>query len=179
MLPYPPNAISLNQQEEKHRRRPLSCHNASTPTIPTTPAIPTPSTPEVAIGILAPALEEEELSSPALAVASPPAEELLSLAVLVIVVTLLLVLLEVDRFAEFVGITSVPVPAATPLVTFAATFGTMYVCTSEGRALNHDGVWPAANSEAIWLETAAELVRAAAMRDDGRAVSRTEMTETL
>jgi len=49
----------------------------------------------------------------------------------------------------------------------------------DGSAVYHDGVLPAANSDAIWLETAAELVRASATRDDGRAVSRTERRETL
>lgn len=32
--------------------------------------------------------------------------------------------------------------------------------TSVGRALYHDGVWPAANWDAIWAETASELVKA-------------------
>lgn len=50
---------------------------------------------------------------------------------------------------------------------------------SLGSAVNHVGVWPAENSEAIWLETAAELVRASAMTEDGSAVSRTLRTETL
>lgn len=45
--------------------------------------------------------------------------------------------------------------------------------------MNHDGVAPAANCEAIWLETAAELVRASATREDGRAVWRTLKIETL
>lgn len=45
--------------------------------------------------------------------------------------------------------------------------------------MNHAGVWPAENSDAISLETAAELVRASWMREDGRAVWRTEITETL
>lgn len=45
--------------------------------------------------------------------------------------------------------------------------------------MNHAGVWPAENSDAISLETAAELVRASWIREEGRAVWRTEMTETL
>jgi len=49
---------------------------------------------------------------------------------------------------------------------------------SDGSAVNHVGVWPAENSETIWLEAAAELVRASATREDGRAVCRTERTET-
>lgn len=49
----------------------------------------------------------------------------------------------------------------------------------EGRALYHEGVAPAANWEAIWLETAPELVRASATRDEGSAVWRTLRTETL
>jgi len=48
---------------------------------------------------------------------------------------------------------------------------------SDGRPVNHVGVWPAANSDAISLETAAELVRASCTRVDGRAVWRTERTE--
>jgi hypothetical protein len=50
---------------------------------------------------------------------------------------------------------------------------------SLGRAVNQLGVAPAANSDAISLETAAELVRASEIREDGSAVSRTERTETL
>lgn len=50
---------------------------------------------------------------------------------------------------------------------------------SDGRAVNQVGVWPALNSEAIWLETAAELVRASWIRVDGRAVWRTERTEPM
>jgi len=50
---------------------------------------------------------------------------------------------------------------------------------SDGSAVNHVGVLPAANSEAIWLETAAELVRASATTEDGSAVSRTLSTETM
>jgi len=49
---------------------------------------------------------------------------------------------------------------------------------SDGSAVNHVGVWPAANSEAISLDTAAELVRASWTMEDGRAVWRTERTET-
>lgn len=50
---------------------------------------------------------------------------------------------------------------------------------SDGSAVNHVGVWPAANSDAISLETAAELVSASAMREEGSAVWRTWMMETL
>lgn len=50
---------------------------------------------------------------------------------------------------------------------------------SDGSAVNQVGVWPALNSLAIWLETAAELVRASWITEDGRAVWRTERTETL
>ena len=48
-----------------------------------------------------------------------------------------------------------------------------------GRAVNHAGVEPAAKSAEISEATAAELVRASWMRVEGRAVWRTEMTETL
>lgn len=41
---------------------------------------------------------------------------------------------------------------------------------SVGSAENHVGVEPAANSEAIWLETAAESVIASETRDAGSAV---------
>jgi len=44
---------------------------------------------------------------------------------------------------------------------------------SLGRAANQDGVAPAMNSDAISEETAAELVKASATRDDGRAVAST------
>lgn len=50
---------------------------------------------------------------------------------------------------------------------------------SDGRAVNHVGVWPALNSDAISLEAAAELVSASRRREDGRAVWRTERTEML
>lgn len=132
--------------------------------------MPTPRIPPVAIA--APADEDEEDELELSEEVTLALEVELSLAVLVIVITLLLVLLRV-LFALFVGFTRVPVAVA------FATFGTKYVCTSVGRALNQEGVWPAANSEAISLETAAELVRASAIREEGRAVSRTEMTETL
>ena len=42
-----------------------------------------------------------------------------------------------------------------------------------GRAANHAGVLPAENSDAICEATAAELVRASASSEDGRAVART------
>jgi len=48
---------------------------------------------------------------------------------------------------------------------------------SDGSAVNQVGVWPALNSDAIWLETAAELVRASATMEDGSAVCRTDRTE--
>lgn len=51
--------------------------------------------------------------------------------------------------------------------------------TSEGRPEYQLGVSPAANSEEIWLATAAELVRASATRDEGSAVWRTWRTEAL
>lgn len=49
---------------------------------------------------------------------------------------------------------------------------------SDGSAVNQVGVWPALNSEATSLETAAELVIASWIKEDGRAVWRTERTET-
>ena len=57
--------------------------------------------------------------------------------------------------------------------------GMRYVCTSDGSAVNHVGVSPALNCDAISLDTAAELVSASATREDGRAVCRTWRTETL
>jgi len=50
---------------------------------------------------------------------------------------------------------------------------------SDGSAVNQVGVWPAMNSDAISLETAAELVAASWIREEGRAVWRTERTEML
>jgi hypothetical protein len=50
---------------------------------------------------------------------------------------------------------------------------------SVGRAVNQVGVSPAANWDAISLPTAAELVRASATRELGRAVWRTWMMELL
>jgi len=44
---------------------------------------------------------------------------------------------------------------------------------SVGSAANQEGVAPTENSDAISDETAAELVRASATRDDGSAVART------
>jgi len=58
------------------------------------------------------------------------------------------------------------------------TTGLRKVWMSVGRAVNQAGVEPAENSEAISLETAAELVRASWRREDGMAVSSTERTET-
>lgn len=48
-----------------------------------------------------------------------------------------------------------------------------------GRAVNHAGVEPAANSAEMSDATAAEFVRASWMRLEGRAVWSTEMTEAL
>lgn len=45
--------------------------------------------------------------------------------------------------------------------------------------MNHVGVSPAANSEASWEETPALFVRASAIREEGRAVWRTETTDNL
>lgn len=50
---------------------------------------------------------------------------------------------------------------------------------SLGRLVNQVGVSLWENSDAISLETASELVRASATREDGSAVWRTERTETL
>ena len=74
---------------------------------------------------------------------------------------------------------------AFPWMALALALGTeplddrRYVWIGVGRALNHVGVVPAANSDSTWLTTAGELVRASARREDGRAVSRTESTEML
>ena len=57
--------------------------------------------------------------------------------------------------------------------------GTRYVWISDGSAVYHVGVWPAANSEAISLEASAELVRASWTSEDGSAVWRTERREML
>ena len=45
--------------------------------------------------------------------------------------------------------------------------------------MNHVGVSPAANSEASWEETPALFVRASWIKDEGRAVWRTETTDNL
>ena len=50
---------------------------------------------------------------------------------------------------------------------------------SLGRALYQVGVSPAANSDAICEETAGELVRASARREEGRAVWRTWRMDAL
>lgn len=88
-----------------------------------------------------------------------------------------MLLLAPVTFAECVGPAETNVPE---FVTLGYSCdGTRYVCTSEGRAVNHAGVWPAANPEEMSAATAAEFVRASWTRVEGRAVWRTEMTESL
>lgn len=91
----------------------------------------------------------------------PPTEEAVAVAVAGVVVI------------------NAPVPAVDMVPVAFANAGIKYVCTAVGKAVNHAGVSPAANSEASWDETPAELVRASLMREEGRAVWRTETTERL
>lgn len=91
----------------------------------------------------------------------PPTEEAVAVAVAGVVVI------------------NAPVPAVDMVPVAFANAGIKYVCTAVGSAVNHAGVSPAANSEASWEETPAELVRASLMREEGRAVWRTETTERL
>lgn len=81
--------------------------------------------------------------------------------------------------AGVVVVINAPVPAVAMVPVAFANAGIKYVCTAVGSAVNHAGVSPAANSEASWEETPAELVRASLMREEGRAVWRTETTERL
>lgn len=81
--------------------------------------------------------------------------------------------------AGVVVVINAPVPAVDMVPVAFANAGIKYVCTAVGSAVNHAGVSPAANSEASWEETPAELVRASLMREEGRAVWRTETTERL
>lgn len=92
----------------------------------------------------------------------PPTEEVVAVAVAGVVVVI-----------------NAPVPAVDMVPVAFANAGIKYVCTAVGSAVNHAGVSPAANSEASWDETPAELVRASLMREEGRAVWRTETTERL
>lgn len=94
----------------------------------------------------------------------PPTEEAVAVAVAV---------------AGVVVVINAPVPAVDMVPVAFANAGIKYVCTAVGKAVNHAGVSPAANSEASWEETPAELVRASLMREEGRAVWRTETTERL
>lgn len=94
----------------------------------------------------------------------PPTEEAVAVAVAV---------------AGVVVVINAPVPAVDMVPVAFANAGIKYVCTAVGSAVNHAGVSPAANSEASWEETPAELVRASLMREEGRAVWRTETTERL
>lgn len=161
--------------------RPSFCcqtiYKANTPTKPTAPASPNPM---MFVGIDAPPVEDELSPCVAEAPLSLPLPDPEFVAVLVIVVgprvevRERVVELPVE-FAELVG----PAEMTEPVALGKLATGTRYVWTSEGRAVNHAGVEPAENSEAISLETAAELVRASWMRLEGRAVWRTEMTETL
>lgn len=93
----------------------------------------------------------------------PPTEEVVAVAVAVAGVVVI----------------NAPVPAVDMVPVAFANAGIKYVCTAVGKAVNHAGVSPAANSEASWEETPAELVRASLMREEGRAVWRTETTERL
>lgn len=93
----------------------------------------------------------------------PPTEEAVAVAVAVAGVVVI----------------NAPVPAVDMVPVAFANAGIKYVCTAVGSAVNHAGVSPAANSEASWEETPAELVRASLMREEGRAVWRTETTERL
>lgn len=107
--------------------------------------------------------EEEETNAelvPLPVVPLPPTEEAVAVAGVVVVI-------------------NAPVPAVDMVPVAFANAGIKYVCTAVGKAVNHAGVSPAANSEASWDETPAELVRASLMREEGRAVWRTETTERL
>lgn len=95
----------------------------------------------------------------------PPTEEAVAVAVAVAGVVVVVI--------------NAPVPAVDMVPVAFANAGIKYVCTAVGKAVNHAGVSPAANSEASWEETPAELVRASLMREEGRAVWRTETTERL
>lgn len=83
------------------------------------------------------------------------------------------VLLTLSALVFAAGVTRAA-PEVVALAVAEAMAGTSSVLMSLGRATNQLGVWPAANSEAISLDTAAELVRASATREEGRAVWRTE-----
>lgn len=110
--------------------------------------------------------EEEETNAelvPLPVIPPPPTEEAVAVAVAVAGVVVI----------------NAPVPAVDMVPVAFANAGIKYVCTAVGSAVNHAGVSPAANSEASWEETPAELVRASLMREEGRAVWRTETTERL
>lgn len=107
--------------------------------------------------------EEEETNAelvPLPVIPLPPTEEAVAVAGVVVVI-------------------NAPVPAVDMVPVAFANAGIKYVCTAVGSAVNHAGVSPAANSEASCEETPAELVRASLMREEGRAVWRTETTERL
>jgi hypothetical protein len=187
--------ISRGSQKVRSRIEVKRCggpafYNASIPTRPRAPARPAPIMP---VGMAAPAEELEELLEP---VGEPPVEappRVLGEAVDVAVVLLLPVTIAVELD---VGGTTVVFESAeeseelteeitelaalvTELMAALVAAGTRYVLTLLGRAANQDGVAPAANSDAMAEEAAAEFVRASSMREEGSAVWRTEYTEAL
>ncbi|KAK5137342.1 hypothetical protein LTR08_008919 [Meristemomyces frigidus] len=160
------------------------------------PARPAPRT---AVGIEAPAFDEEELSLelpelPVLVAEDEPLDEeelrewretveLLALAEMPDDAPLIRVALPLA--AVWITVAFAVVAMAVMFATaelsaaLSVAIGTRYVLMSDGSAVNHVGVLPAANALASSLEAATELVRASWTMEDGRAVCMTERTDTL